>query len=135
MSTHEILIPFAVLVGSAALVSWINIKIKFAPTEAQAKKDIRRIFLIIFGVLQWVAFAYLLWWIIKQFMADTPITTRNLMWILLAAFGLFHTYMMVWIWLLMLLLGKFKELLFQNVDVTMALMKHAEKTASRKGGA
>jgi hypothetical protein len=68
-------------------------------------------------------------------MADTPITTRNLMWILLAAFGLFHTYMMVWIWLLMLLLGKFKELLFQNVDVTMALMKHAEKTASRKGGA
>jgi len=133
MIPSEILIPFIVAVVSAALFSWINIKIKFAPTEAHAKKDVRRIFLFVLGVIQWLAFAYLLWWVVMQFISDAPISARKLLWILLAAFGLFHTYMMVWIMMVVQITGKLAEVGRKHAALTFDILER-EKKARQKGG-
>jgi len=89
MDIQTIFITIAIGVGIASVTAWINIKIKFAQNADQAKRDTKRIFIILFFT---ASHLYILWVLITQLLE--PLSNKSLIIILSCCFGLFHSYIM-----------------------------------------
>jgi hypothetical protein len=103
MSIQIILIPIATGLVIASVTAMINIKIKFAKSAEEAKRDIASIFL---KIIFWPTQAYLAWSLYSQFTSSEPLTRTSLFLMLISAFGLFHGYM---IYLFNLTLGLIRD--------------------------
>ena len=87
--TLQIIIPICIV----ALSAWVNIKIKYAVDEAQAKQNIKHIFLTI---MSWVFVLYLIASIIWQFSLQEPVTRSSLIMILVPLFALSCLFTLWW---------------------------------------
>jgi predicted ferric reductase len=94
MTFTTILVTIITGIAIATMQAFINISIKFAPTADHAKKQAMRIVLLSLFVLSQVLLA---WILLSEFWSAEPLTRHSLLKILIASFGLFHTYVF-WIY-------------------------------------
>src|SRR5690242_13150431 len=88
------LLPIPVGLGIAALTAWINITIRFAPDAAQAKRETRRIFVVILFVIEfiWIT-GYLAWLVIWEPPIPPSLLSLN---ITLYCLGLYTIFLVWW---------------------------------------
>ena len=91
MSITTILVMISVSWSSVFLAAIIRIKTQYATSEHMAMGVIKRIAIWIFSGTVGIAQLFLVWWLVEQFVTDSPVTTHRLLLILLAMFSIFFT--------------------------------------------
>jgi hypothetical protein len=113
--------------GIAALTTWINITIRFAPDAAQAKREARLIF---FKVTGWIALAVVVVQMAQQIISPNLSLRASLLVIILDSFVLFNAYML---WVLrrhLQLIDKLNEMFGHLTEVVGHLVDAQEQPAS-----
>jgi hypothetical protein len=91
MSTQSILVSISIAWSSVFLAAIIKIKTQYATSEHMAMSVIKRIAMWILAGTIGIAQLFLLWWLVEQFVADSPVSTHRLLLIILAMFSIFFT--------------------------------------------
>jgi hypothetical protein len=124
----DTLITIAIIFVTQFVVMWINIKRQFAKTEADAMKAAGRVLFIVSAIVQWLAIAYLIWRGVLQFIDNAPMTARDVVWMLVAAFVIFQSYMIL---VFYLLYGRPMQIMhrgmMKHLKITDAMLYDIEK--------
>ena len=124
----ETLITIAIIFVTQFVVMWINIKRQFAKTEADAMKAARRVLFIVTAIVQWLAIAYLIWRGVLQFIDNAPMTARDVVWMLVAAFSIFQSYMiLIFYWLYGRPMEKMRQGMMTHIKITDGMLYDIEK--------
>jgi hypothetical protein len=89
MNELTIALAIAVPIGIAALNTWINITIKFAPDSAHATREVTLIFIRVIG---WVGNSAVLGLLVWQIISPDPNLRVSFLLIILDSFVLFSGY-------------------------------------------
>ena len=111
MTIVEYIMTFAAAVAGAWLAARAAIVIRFARTKAQAQGSVDRIFI---SFLSWTALAVLGGFLAWQFVRSAPLTRLDLLFILLATFGLFFHFVTVWLQRIMGLMDRLSQIVEQQ---------------------
>jgi hypothetical protein len=84
-------ITIAIPLGIAALTTWINITIRFAPDAAHAIREAKEIFLKVAG---WIANAILAGVLTWEIVSPNPNVRVSMLIILMYSFSLFNSYVL-----------------------------------------
>jgi len=87
----KIALMIAVPAGIAALTTWINITIRFAPDAAHAMREAKQ---IVARVVGWIAYIWIAGVIVWQFILPDPNPRLSLLIIILNSFALFNAYIL-----------------------------------------
>jgi hypothetical protein len=110
------------------VIMWINIKRQFAKSEAEAMRAARRVLFIVTAIIQWVAIGYLIWRGVLQFINNAPVTARDVVWMLVASFSIFQSYMiLIFYWLYGRPMKKMHEGMMKHLKITDAMLYDIEK--------
>jgi len=92
MHVLTIALAIAIPFGIAALTTWINITIKFAPDAAHARREAALTFMT---VIAWIANGGVLVLLIWEIISPNPNLRVSLLVIIMNSFGLFNFYMLM----------------------------------------
>ena len=124
----ELVITIAATSVIQFVIMWINIKRQFAKSEAEAMKAARRVLFIVTAIIQWVAIGYLIWRGVLQFINNAPMTARDVVWMLVASFSIFQSYMiLIFYWLYGRPMKKMHEAMMKHLKITDAMLYDIEK--------
>jgi len=110
------------------VMMFITIKTKFATSEADAMKIYKRVIFVVSAILQWLAIAYLIWRGVLQFIDDAPMTARDVVGMLVAAFAVFQSYIiLVFYWFYGRPMEKMRQGMMKHIKITDAMLYDIEK--------
>jgi len=81
--------PIVIALGIAFVTTWINIKVRFAPTAAHAMKEARAILLIVVAV---ILNLYMVGMLVSEIVSPNPDLRTSILHIILYSFVLFNNY-------------------------------------------
>jgi hypothetical protein len=126
MSELTIALAIAVPLGIAALNTWINITIKFAPDAAHARREVTEIFIRVIG---WIGNSVVLGQLIWQIISPNPNLRLSFLLILLDSFSLFNSYLYWLLHSVFNLIGKQTAAVGTLGEVVRDLVKIAKRDA------
>jgi hypothetical protein len=110
------------------VMMFITIKTKFATSEVDAMKIYKRVLFVVSAVLQWLAIAYLVWRGVLQFIADSPMTARDVVAMLFASLVIFQSYIiLIFYWFYGRHIERLRKGMMQHIKITDAMLYDIEK--------
>ena len=91
MSITSILVSISIAWSSVFLAAIIKVKTKYATSEHMAMAFIKKMAIWILSGTVAIAQLFLVWWLVAQFVTDSPVSSHRLLLILLAMFSVFFT--------------------------------------------
>lgn len=112
---NPIWISVIVAICIFALTTYINIKIKFAPDQKTAVKQVKT---LIFSIILICFCGYSAFRLIKEFafVLDTPLSRTSLLTILINSFSLFYVAIMMHLFKLLSLIEKMVDVFIRRFD-------------------
>jgi hypothetical protein len=114
-------LAIAIPLGTAAITTWVNITIKFAPDAAHAMREAKA---IAFKIADWTTQAVVAGEIIWQIVSPFPNNRISLLVIILNSFVLFNAYMIRWN-------GRIMNLIYKQAIQTSALVQSVNMLTAR----